>query len=217
MKTWEDKLEEQMGFTKEQEKLLAEEAVNTVIQKIKDGLFAEAVVITTREHMQTGRYKEFGISSEAIYPFVKEKMKELYAERSDEIEKRIIEEASAVYTEKANEILTKFLCQKLWNQQLVQFNMMAAEYRICKDCGEEFGMRLHEIEFFKNRNLKMPVRCPKCRQLRKTTIENTGNISLKHGCTYEQGVKNIMENTTNSTPKTSFSAMAEALRKAGKV
>lgn len=200
MKTWHEKLEEKMGLTKEQEDTLAQEAISIVQKKIQDELFDEATPIVVHDHIESGRYKEIGLDSKDILPFIQAKVAELTLERMDELQQRMITEASAIYQEKANEILTKFLCQKLWNQQLVQFNMMAAEYRNCKDCGEEFGMTMKEIEFFKNKNLTIPVRCPKCRQTRKNIKVGTiGNDQLK---------KDLVEVAN---------PMAEALRKAGKV
>lgn len=217
MKTWQEKLEEQIGLTKEQADALAQESIDIVQKKIWDELFKEATPIVVHEYMESGKYKEFGLNAEAISPFIKDKVRELYIERSEELENRILNEAAEIYKEKSNEMLTKFLCQKLFNQQLVQFNMMAAEYRDCRDCGEEFGMQLKEIEFFKSKDLKMPVRCPKCRQARKVTVGAIGNDTLKHGCTPEQGIRNMLNNMPNVGSKTNFSAMAEALRKAGKV
>lgn len=218
MKTWQEKLEEQIGLTKEQADALAQESIDIVQKKIQDELFAEATPIVVHEHMESGRYKELGLGAQSILPFVQAKVSELALERIEELQQRMITEASAIYQEKANEVHTKFLCQKLFNQQLVQFNMMPEEYRICKDCGEEFGMTMKEIKFFKSKDLTMPVRCSKCRQARKNIkVATMGNDTLQHGCTPSQGVKNMLDNMTNVGSKTNFSAMAEALRKAGKV
>lgn len=39
--------------------------------------------------------------------------------------------------------------------------------RFCKDCGSKFTMSHSEVEFFKNKELHLPKRCPKCRAKRK--------------------------------------------------
>ena len=121
--------------------------------------------------------------------------------------------------EKEKEQLMKLYTQTMFNMSLVQFNMMAAEYRICKDCGKEFGMLQDEVDFFKKKNLQMPLRCKNCRNLRKTTVATIDNDTLKHGCSPSQGVKNMVNNMVNVGSKTNFqvSAMAEALKKAGKI
>lgn len=39
--------------------------------------------------------------------------------------------------------------------------------RFCKDCGSKFFMSYSEVEFFENKELHLPKRCPKCRELRR--------------------------------------------------
>ena len=39
--------------------------------------------------------------------------------------------------------------------------------RLCKDCGNVFFMDFSEVEFFRNKELHLPKRCPKCRANRK--------------------------------------------------
>ena len=39
--------------------------------------------------------------------------------------------------------------------------------RLCKDCGNTFFMDFSEVEFFRNKGLYLPKRCPKCRAKRK--------------------------------------------------
>jgi hypothetical protein len=42
---------------------------------------------------------------------------------------------------------------------------------ICKDCGEPFSMEKSEIEFYENKGLQQPKRCPVCRRKRRIEIE----------------------------------------------
>ena len=46
------------------------------------------------------------------------------------------------------------------------FNL-AWQKHICKDCGNTFFMNFSEVEFFRNKELHLPKRCRKCRELRK--------------------------------------------------
>lgn len=39
--------------------------------------------------------------------------------------------------------------------------------RFCKDCGSRFFMSYSEVEFFRNKELHLPKRCPECRAKRK--------------------------------------------------
>jgi DNA replicative helicase MCM subunit Mcm2 (Cdc46/Mcm family) len=38
---------------------------------------------------------------------------------------------------------------------------------VCKDCGEPFSMDKKEIEFYENKGLEQPKRCPGCREKRR--------------------------------------------------
>lgn len=44
---------------------------------------------------------------------------------------------------------------------------LAWQKHICKDCGNKFTMNFSEVEFFRNKELHLPKRCPKCRAKRK--------------------------------------------------
>ena len=44
---------------------------------------------------------------------------------------------------------------------------LAWQKRLCKDCGNTFFMDFSEVEFFRNKGLYLPKRCPKCRAKRK--------------------------------------------------
>ncbi|MDD3277955.1 MAG: zinc-ribbon domain containing protein [Lachnospiraceae bacterium] len=46
----------------------------------------------------------------------------------------------------------------------------------CKQCGEEFTLTQSEIKFYKSRNLELPKRCAKCRQMNKQQKRKDENI-----------------------------------------
>jgi len=47
---------------------------------------------------------------------------------------------------------------------------------VCKDCGQEFVFTVGEQEFFKEKGLTSdPVRCPKCRKIRRAQKQQPRN------------------------------------------
>lgn len=40
---------------------------------------------------------------------------------------------------------------------------------VCKDCGKPFSMEKSEIEFYENKGLEQPKRCPECRKKRRSS------------------------------------------------
>ena len=45
--------------------------------------------------------------------------------------------------------------------------------RICIDCDRWFNLYRHEAQFFRDRGLSVPARCPSCRALRRQVRETT--------------------------------------------
>lgn len=41
----------------------------------------------------------------------------------------------------------------------------------CKDCGEEFTIKVGEQKFYEEKGLQLPVRCKSCRDVRKKIRE----------------------------------------------
>jgi hypothetical protein len=86
--------------------------------------------------------------------------------------------------DKVNEILTRNVDEYDFNafkrietaDDLVYVHMMCAQISIiggiwqeyiCKDCGKEFAMTYHEVQFYKDKGLHIPKRCKDCRDKRK--------------------------------------------------
>lgn len=53
--------------------------------------------------------------------------------------------------------------------------------RVCKQCGKEFEMTQHEIQFYKKKKLSLPKRCKECREKNKES---------------KQGIKKVGEGKT---------------------
>lgn len=45
---------------------------------------------------------------------------------------------------------------------------------VCKDCGEPFSMDKSEIEFYEDKRLEQPKRCPGCRKKRRENNQSRG-------------------------------------------
>lgn len=48
------------------------------------------------------------------------------------------------------------------------------EKRVCKECGEEFTIKVGEKEFYDSKSLYLPVRCSPCRKHRKANGNGNG-------------------------------------------
>lgn len=47
--------------------------------------------------------------------------------------------------------------------------------RVCKQCGKEFEMTQHEIQFYKKKKLSLPKRCKECREKNKEVKQSNKN------------------------------------------
>lgn len=55
---------------------------------------------------------------------------------------------------------------------------MVAETRICRDCAEKFDITVGEIEWYLEKGLFPPARCPKCRAYRRTKNLKTKKLEV---------------------------------------
>ncbi len=52
----------------------------------------------------------------------------------------------------------------------------------CQDCGQDFVFSGQELKFYKTKGLFYPPkRCPKCRKIRRKTIDNSQMPEVRHG------------------------------------
>lgn len=68
--------------------------------------------------------------------------------------------------------------------------------RVCKQCGKEFEMTQHEIQFYKKKKLSLPKRCRACREKNKEA-KKTGPDKEESRSTVSQGT-NSMEKTPST-------------------
>jgi DNA-directed RNA polymerase subunit RPC12/RpoP len=47
---------------------------------------------------------------------------------------------------------------------------------ICKICGKQFETTEGEIQFYKDRSLEPPKRCPECRAKKRREVKENGTI-----------------------------------------
>lgn len=53
---------------------------------------------------------------------------------------------------------------------------------VCQDCGSEFVFSAPELKFYKTKGLYYPPkRCPKCRKIRRLTIDSSQMPEGRHG------------------------------------
>lgn len=55
---------------------------------------------------------------------------------------------------------------------------MVAETRICRDCAEKFDITVGEIEWYLEKGLCPPARCPECRAYRRTKNLKTKKLEV---------------------------------------
>lgn len=48
--------------------------------------------------------------------------------------------------------------------------------KACKDCGESFGIPYEHAEWFKEKGLKIPARCPSCRNKKRKRPKKSENF-----------------------------------------
>ena len=47
---------------------------------------------------------------------------------------------------------------------------------ICKICGKQFEVTEGESQFYKDRSLELPKRCPECRAKKRREVKENGTI-----------------------------------------
>lgn len=62
--------------------------------------------------------------------------------------------------------------------------------RVCKQCGKEFEMTQHEIQFYKKKKLSLPKRCKECREKNKET-KQSGKSWDKEGNVVSEKQENL--------------------------
>ena len=73
-------------------------------------------------------------------------------------------------------------------------NLQRERYQIikCCGCGAEFTLAASEKQFYIDRNLKLPLRCPECRQRRRQRAKKTAGQGITWPIRCEDGTLDVL-------------------------